>query len=64
MAGVFPELEDQLATWYPELKWSPDRLDAMVWPAWQMKLVGTASRGQGSLGGDLARKQIVGSRLR
>src|SRR3546814_14932164 len=47
MAGVFEELEDQLATWYPELGWSPDRLDAMVWPAWQLKLVGTASRGQG-----------------
>lgn len=64
MAGVFPELEDQLATWYSELGWSPDRLDAMVWPAWQMKLVGTTARGQGSLGGDLARKQIVGGRLR
>src|SRR3546814_12515258 len=38
MAGVFEELEDQLATWYPELGWSPDRLDAMVWPAWQLKL--------------------------
>jgi hypothetical protein len=36
----------------------------MVWPAWQMKLVGTAARGQGSLGGALARKQIVGGRLR
>lgn len=64
MAGVFEELEDQLATWYAELGWSPDRLDAMVWPAWQMKLVGTTSRGQGSLGGALARKQIVGGRLR
>ena len=64
MAGVFEELEDQLATWYSELGWSPDRLDAMVWPAWQMKLVGTAARGQGSLGGGLARKQIVGGRLR
>jgi phage terminase large subunit-like protein len=64
MAGVFPELEDQLATWYSELGWSPDRLDAMVWPAWQLKLVGTAARGVGSLGGDLARKQIVGGRVR
>lgn len=64
MAGVFPELEQQLVTWYPEIGWSPDRYDAMVWPAWQLKLVGTAARGQGSLGGDLARKQIVGSRLR
>lgn len=64
MAGVFPELEDQLATWYQELGWSPDRLDAMVWPAWQMRLVGTMTRGTGSLGGDLARKQIAGGRIR
>lgn len=63
-AGTFPELEDQLCTWYPELGWSPDRLDGMVWGPWHMKLVGTVTRGQGSLGGDLARKQIVGSRLR
>jgi phage terminase large subunit-like protein len=61
-AGVFPELEDQLATWYPELGWSPDRLDAMVWTTWHLKLVGISVRGVGSLGGDLARKQIVGTR--
>jgi phage terminase large subunit-like protein len=32
-AGRFEALEDQLATWTPELDWSPDRLDAMVWDA-------------------------------
>jgi phage terminase large subunit-like protein len=64
MAGVFEELEDQLATWYPELGWSPDRLDAMVWPAWQMKLVGTAARGQGSLGSGLAGRSVLGGRVR
>lgn len=45
LVGVWPELEDQLCTWYPELDWSPDRLDAMVWPAWHnkiVKLTGTA----------------------
>jgi len=63
-AGVFPELEEQLVTWYPEIGWSPDRLDAMVWPAWQLKLVRAVSSGQGSLGGDLARRQIVGGRGR
>lgn len=63
-AGTFPELESQLTTWYPELGWSPDRLDAMVWTTWQMKLVGTSVRGHGSLGGDLARKQIIGGRIR
>lgn len=62
--GKFEELEEQLCTWYPELGWSPDRLDGMVWGPWHMRLVGTMTRGQGSLGGDLARKQIVGSRLR
>lgn len=63
-AGTFPELEDQLCTWYPELGWSPDRLDAAVWGPWHMKLVGTMTKGQGSLGGDLARKQIAGGRIR
>lgn len=51
LVGVWPELEDQLCTWYPELDWSPDRLDAMVWPAWHnkiVKLTGTALQtGQG-----------------
>jgi len=33
-AGVFPLLEDQLTSWNPsEDKWSPDRLDALVWAA-------------------------------
>jgi phage terminase large subunit-like protein len=63
-AGVFPELEEQLVTWYPEIGWSPDRLDAMTWPAWHLKLVRTASAGQGSLGSALAGKQIGGGRLR
>lgn len=62
--GKFPELETQLCTWYPELGWSPDRLDGMVWGPWHMKLVGTMTRGQGSLGSELARKQIAGTRLR
>lgn len=64
MAGVFPELEEQLVTWHPDIGWSPDRLDAMTWPAWHLKLVRTTGSGRGSLGGDLARKQIAGSRLR
>lgn len=63
-AGVFHELEDQLTTWYPELGWSPDRLDAAVWTAWHLKMVRTTAAGQGSLGGDLARKRIAGGRLR
>jgi phage terminase large subunit-like protein len=63
-AGVFEDLEDQMCTWYEDLGWSPDRVDSAVWGAWHTKLVGTMTRGTGSLGGDLARKQIVGGRLR
>jgi phage terminase large subunit-like protein len=29
-AGVFEELEDQMTTWFPEIGWSPDRLDACL----------------------------------
>ncbi len=49
-AGTFEELEDQMTTWYPELGWSPDRLDAMVWGPWHMRLVQAVSSGQGLLG--------------
>jgi phage terminase large subunit-like protein len=52
MVGVMPELEDQLCTWYPELDWSPDRLDAMVWPAWHnriVKLTATTTVGAGGM---------------
>jgi phage terminase large subunit-like protein len=32
LVGVYPELEDQLCQWSPDLKEaSPDRMDAMVW---------------------------------
>lgn len=52
IVGVQPELEDQLCTWYPELDWSPDRLDAMVWPAWHnriVKMTATTSTGGGGM---------------
>lgn len=29
--GVFVELEQELETWTPDSKWSPNRLDALVW---------------------------------
>lgn len=64
MAGVFPELEDQMATWYAELGWSPDRLDAMVWPAWHTKLVGTATGGRGSMGSAMAGRSLTGRPVR
>jgi hypothetical protein len=33
--GDFPDLEDQLCSWFPGLK-SPDRLDALVWGFWEL----------------------------
>lgn len=58
-AGVFEELETQLTTWTPELGWSPDRLDAMVWGPWHMKLVRSVVSGQGSFGGEHALRRIA-----
>jgi phage terminase large subunit-like protein len=53
--GNFPELEMQMTTWYPELDWSPDRLDGSVWTAWHNKVVrlpaGIAGQGLGSVMG-------------
>src|SRR6185503_14864247 len=46
--GVFPELEDQQCTWTDESKYSPDRMDAAVWPMWSMKVVGLATATTGS----------------
>jgi phage terminase large subunit-like protein len=56
--GVFEELEGQLCTWYPELGWSPDRLDAMVWGPWHMRLVQAVSSGQGSIASAAAGRKI------
>lgn len=63
-AGTFDALETQLTTWYPEIGWSPDRLDAMVWPAWHMKLVRAGGTGVGSFGGAAAAQNIGGGRSR
>jgi len=58
--GVHEALEDQLCVWYPELDWSPDRLDAMVWPAWHMKLATTSLTViQGGFGGTSMATQVV-----
>jgi phage terminase large subunit-like protein len=29
--GAFPELEDEMTTYTLEEKWSPNRMDALVW---------------------------------
>lgn len=57
--GVFEELEEQLTTWYPELGWSPDRLDGMVWGPWHMKLVKSSVGGKGSFGSKEASRKIA-----
>lgn len=57
--GTFEVLEDQMTTWYPEIGWSPDRLDAMVWGPWHMKLVSTLSSGKGSFGSREAARRIA-----
>lgn len=44
-AGVFEQLEAQMTTWYPELDWSPDRLDASVWNAWGLNLARASALG-------------------
>lgn len=50
-ANVFPELEDQLCTWTPDESYSPDRMDAMVWPLYQMRLVSRTTTRRGSVSG-------------
>jgi hypothetical protein len=41
--GVFEELEEEQTTWIPELSpQSPNRVDALVWAATFLRLVGTA----------------------
>lgn len=58
--GRFDALEDQLCTWVPdEADYSPDRLDAMVWTGWHLRLVGTRVHGVGSFGSQLARTPLL-----
>lgn len=50
--GVFEQLEGQQCTWTPDSTDSPDRMDAMVWAAWQTKLASlltTVHRGNSGL---------------
>lgn len=39
--GSFPELEDQQVTWTLDARWSPDRLDALVWGLTELGLIGS-----------------------
>lgn len=60
MVGVHAELEDQLCTWYPELDWSPDRLDAMVWPGWHNRIVKMTGLGMQTPGGMSSMQRAIG----
>lgn len=57
LMGEFPELYDELTTWTPDSNWSPNRLDALVWAFWELKLVG----GQGHAFLDYWRSQQAGT---
>lgn len=47
-------------TWYEDLDWSPDRLDAMVWPAWHLRIVKAAMTGNTTAGGLAAATRTIG----
>jgi phage terminase large subunit-like protein len=47
--GVHEALEDQVCTWTEADDNSPDRMDAMVWPAWQVGLVTKTFTGMASM---------------
>lgn len=44
LVGYFPELEDQICSWTPGDKNSPDRLDAMVWSLTELMLDGASRK--------------------
>lgn len=41
---IMPELEEQMMTYTPEVSWSPDRMDAMVWAATYLMIRPKGSR--------------------
>jgi hypothetical protein len=45
--GRFPELEEEMTSWvpYPEPKWSPNRMDWLVWAMTDLLIQAKAGRG-------------------
>jgi phage terminase large subunit-like protein len=37
--GAFPELEDEMCTWSKNERWSPNRLDALVWALTELAII-------------------------
>jgi phage terminase large subunit-like protein len=58
VGNSFEALETQLCTWHEDLDWSPDRLDAMVWNGWGLRLAHLMSSGKGSFGGSALSRPI------
>lgn len=58
LLGAFPELRDQMTTWTIDAKWSPDRLDALVWALVELGLIG--AQGQAFL--SYYKDRVVGQR--
>lgn len=44
--GTFPELEDQMCDWSPDVEKSPDRMDALVWCVWELFKLGEKEQPQ------------------
>lgn len=58
--GVHELLEDQQCTWTEAENYSPDRIDAAVWPAWKAGLVSMTFTGAGALPGrEAAATQLI-----
>lgn len=59
-AGTFDALETQMTTWYPELNWSPDHLDASVWTAHDLGLAHLRPSGTGKIASGTVMGQVIG----
>jgi phage terminase large subunit-like protein len=61
LVGHMEALEDQLCTWTDDAGYSPDRLDAMVWGGWHLKLASILRQsGVGSYGGSAMSNTVMG----
>jgi len=47
--GTFPDLEDEMVTWVPKVRKSPNRIDALVWAMTELGLIAGSGFGFGVL---------------
>lgn len=57
--GVFAELEAEMNTWTPDAEWSPNRLDALVWGATHLGLIGAQGAAFMAAWSDVAPRQAT-----